>query len=347
MKNILFVMLVLALVAGCKSNNMSKKEKKDATASLIMLSNDHVEVGLLSEAGGRVVLLRQPQKENVLKSDPVLWDSAKLKKTGISINNKFIPYNGHIVWLGPQSEWWVHQSLHAERKKNRSPWPPDPYLVASNYVVNESPDRIVMTSPESKVSGISLTKEVSIDHEGSVLFSVTGKNTRDSVMGWDLWLNTRLPGRARFYVPVGNDGIMNISSEVNQEKDTMAYSIEQGFFTFYPEKPSEGKQNRVAKAFLYPAKNFMVAFNNQQALIIYFSLHPKEVIHKEQALIEIYNQVGNGQDNHLLELEYHAPYEKLQPGEEMKTSETWKLMEYTGNDNTEEHIAFIKKNILK
>ena len=83
------------------------------------------------------------------------------------------------------------------------------------------------------------------------------------------------------------------------------------------------------------------------SLIIYFSLHPKEVIHKEQALVEIYNQVGTSPTDHLLELEYHAPYEKLMPGQEMKTSETWKLLEYNGNDNPEEHIAFIKNNILK
>jgi len=347
MRNTVLIMIILVFWAGCKSNNMRKNDNKDETASLIMLSNSHVEVGILPEAGGRIVLLRQPGKKNVLKSDPALWDSAKQEHPNVSVNSKFIPYNGHIVWLGPQSEWWIHQDVAPERKSDRAPWPPDPYLVSGNYTVEEDQDKVIMTSPDSEVSGVRLTKEVSLESEGTVCFEVTGKNIRDSVIGWDLWLNTRLPGTTKCYVPVKDGGIMRIDGEETHEKDTMLYSIEKGFFTFFPEKPSEGKNNRIAKAFIYPAKNFMVAFNNQQALIIYFSLHPKEVIHKEQALVEIYNQVGTSPTDHLLELEYHAPYEKLMPGQEMKTSETWKLLEYNGNDNPEEHIAFIKNNILK
>ncbi len=331
---------LLVLVAGCKGKNMDKTAKE--TASLIILENNNIEVGILPEAGGRIVLLRQPGKKNILKSDPALWDSAK-KQPEISVNTEFIAYNGHIVWLGPQNEWWVHQNLHTDRKAAQAPWPPDPYLVAGNYTITAQSDtKIHLQSPESAVSGIQLTKIISITDNGTVKFEVTGQNIRDSIVKWDLWLNTRLPGTARFYVPVDDDGIMRISSEQNNEKDTMQYTVEQGFFTFDPQKPTKGKQNRIAKAFLHPSDNYIIAFNKRQAFILRIPMHEKKSIHPEQALIEIYNQVGNEASDHLLELEYHAPYKKLQPGEKMKTSQTWELMEYNGENNPQAHIKFIK-----
>ena len=78
---------------------------------MIILSNDQVEVGVLPEVGGRVVLLRKPGLQNILKSDERLWVDAEKHKPEISAFSDFKAFNGHIVWLGPQSEWWIHQDI--------------------------------------------------------------------------------------------------------------------------------------------------------------------------------------------------------------------------------------------
>ena len=86
---------------------------KSLDSNLVWLLNDKIEVGILPEVGGRIVVLRKPGGMNMLKSDTLQWQPPWPE---ISLQAGFIPYNGHIVWLGPQRKWWARQDLNDQRK---------------------------------------------------------------------------------------------------------------------------------------------------------------------------------------------------------------------------------------
>jgi hypothetical protein len=95
---------IFLTVSSC--NNMKKVEQKSA---LVWLELEGTRVGILPAVGGRIVHFSVDGCANILKSDPKNWDEADSLRPKISAKSNWKEYNGHIVWLGPQSEWWVYQ----------------------------------------------------------------------------------------------------------------------------------------------------------------------------------------------------------------------------------------------
>ncbi len=343
------VMLFTALLfmAACKglikNNNENTREMKE---NVLYLKRNEIKVGLLPDVGGRIVYLSTGGSANVLKSDPGLWNEPPGDRPKPSPDAEFKAYNGHIVWLGPQSEWWLHQDENPALKEQASPWPPDPYLIFGQFqIIGQTAHSIVLQSPGSPVTGMQLTKKVEIKENGEIYFEVTGKNTREEAVSWDLWLNTRIDGYQKCYVPIGEKGIVRMDAGQTAQKDTMPYKVVDGFFTFLPGLPSGDKILRVAKAFLYPTRPLIAAFTDDVLFTIRFDKHLMEEIHPEHALVEIYNAVTKADEDALLELEYHAPYKTLKPGESMKTHEVWKVFPYHGDGSEKDQLDFLKEKI--
>jgi hypothetical protein len=57
--------------------------------------------------GGRLVSASLSGYENILNSDSAQWNEAPEKRPTMDPAQPFKAYNGMIVWLSPQSEWWV------------------------------------------------------------------------------------------------------------------------------------------------------------------------------------------------------------------------------------------------
>ncbi|MDZ7725330.1 MAG: DUF4380 domain-containing protein [candidate division KSB1 bacterium] len=202
------------------------------------------------------------------------------------------------------------------------PTGPDPFLTHAEFaVLKQREDYLKMAGPPSPVSGIRLTKEISLA-DSQVTFIVSAENIRDTSVQWDLWMNTRLDGYASFYVPADSEHLDWVSMKADEHRDVMPYSIQDGYFTFHTSAPSEGKQQRVQKAFLTPREPFIAAFDKGQMLLIEFEPVPVHRMHPEHRLVEIYNQVRADEQN-LLELEVHGAFQALQPGERMSLQETW------------------------
>ena len=92
---------------------------------LIFIHNGNTRVGILTDVGGRIVYASLEGEKNILKSDSALWYENKEEKPEISAYSDFKAYNGHIVWVGPQKEWWSHQRKNLYRKFTKAIWPPD------------------------------------------------------------------------------------------------------------------------------------------------------------------------------------------------------------------------------
>jgi hypothetical protein len=157
---------------------------------VITLSNNVVEIKLLPEVGGRLVSACLIGRENILNSDPSQWIEPKEKRPTMNPADPFKAYNGMIVWLSPQSEWWTRQDTYPELKKRRSLWPPDPYLTCSAYkVIRQTANEIVMESPESPNSHVQFTKTFRIE-SNKVFITTSARNTSQQPVSWGLWLPT-------------------------------------------------------------------------------------------------------------------------------------------------------------
>ena len=94
------------------------QEKGGAGMDLIELTNGTVVVGVVPPLGGRVVLLKTAGGENLLDSDPKLW---KPPYPQPALGTPFRPWNGRIVWVGPQTGFWSQQDLTAGPEEGSGP----------------------------------------------------------------------------------------------------------------------------------------------------------------------------------------------------------------------------------
>jgi len=311
-----------------------------------MLSNDSIEVGILPEVGGRVVLLRKPGLKNILKSDERLWRNPEKQKPEISPFSDFKSFYGHITWVGPQSEWWTHQALNEERRNKKADWPPDPYLTYGKYeIICKSDTSIKMLGPVSPVSGVRLLKEISISNSGIVTITSTAENIRDENVSWDLWMLTRLDGLAKAYVPIEENGILELIKSDDETCEATPYKILNKYFTFNPSWPAKNKIEQVQEAHLYPSAGYIAGFSEKQMLLIRFEILDQNLIHPKHGLVELYNFIGKEGDEKLLELEVHSAYKTLAPGEKMSLTETWKLYKYDGDENSASQITFLESSL--
>jgi hypothetical protein len=349
------VLLTACLPASSKAENIAPA--REAEKHLVLLANDKAVVGVLPQVGGRVVLYRAANGPNVLLSDEKQWAQTPETAPQPSPRAGFVPYNGHIVWVGPESEWWTQQSVNDDRRKRKAGWPPDPYLEYGRYeVVARTPASLRMIGPESPVCGLKLVKEVRLLPDGSVVLRAEGTNIRDTAVSWDLWSNTRLPASAACYVPIREAGAGDRPAAANQPRNelreeaksvrvegALPWVVRDGFFHFLPSSLPEGKAELKAKAFIDPADGFLAAFHSGYCFLKRTAPLLREKIHREQAFIEVYLGFSRNSSETLLELEFHSEHRVLQPGEKMALEETWMILPYAGPEDAAGHVRFLTR----
>ena len=309
-------------------------------APVLYLQNESLKAGILAEVGGRLVFLDRPGGDNFLKSDTALWDEPVEERIDPAPESEFKEYNGHIIWLGPQSEWWTHQDLNTGRKAGKAVWPPDPYLVYSGYkVVEQTPTSVLMEGPPSPVSGVRLTKKYSLSGS-SLEIEVTMTNTLIRPVSWDIWSNARFEGHTDFFVPDCEEGILRISTEDSEKTGRLDPEIVDSVFTFVSHPPGPGQTRRYAKAFLHPEEGRIVAVSGDNMVVMSFEYVEPERIHPDQGFVEIYKLITRSGEEDLLELEHHSAFTTLQPGESFSMTEKWSVHDYKGNGEMKDHIEF-------
>lgn len=318
------------------------------TAPPLLLKTPEMEVGMLPRVGGRIVLLRIPGGDNVLLSDPKLWNESEEDiPAPLDIEKNpwlFKAYNGHIIWVGPQIEWYNRQTLLPNKKG--AAWPPDPFLEYGGFsVTDQSERRIVLQGPESPISGMALTKMVEIAADGEVKLTTMARNIRREPIAWDLWSNTRVSPLLYVYAPLKSK--LRIEMDIGPDFDNQpfAYSIENSFFIVANrcQPVAAPFKRRVGKAFLDVRSGYVAAFSESFCLLKRFPLVPSERLHPTQANVEIYYAIEAGKESEgLMELENHGPYTEIAPRGTLEMQESLLLLPYQGEATTAGHIAFLK-----
>ena len=340
LKIVIFPTLMLFLAL---SLNVSAASTPPAIERLT-LKNNHIRVEVTPDIGGRLVHFARREAPNFLRVGTEVDD---VPVPVVNANSNNIGYLGHEMWVGPQSAWWTQQRLNEERRKAKSVWPPDPFLVLSQHDVTQQSDKqIELVGPASPVSGIAFTKRYQLIKErpDSVRLDVIARNARSTPVSWDIWFNTRVRAEAKVYVPIQEEKKLRVNPFPGEAVAPPVYNIVQGLFSFELTAPPAGKTIRRGKAFMQPVAGWMAAFDHDQVFIIQFVLQPEALIHPEQGQVELYlDYQPQNPDASLMELEVHAPYKTLQPGEQMQAHEVWTILPYAGDFTSEAHIAFLKR----
>lgn len=336
-----FFLLIAAMLAsaGCgETPQVAEPPVVEAPQPIerYTLANDNLSYTYTPQVGGRGTAFSVTGGRNLLQVDEAaLAGLAPLA----DLQTDHIGYNGHIVWLGPQSEWWRKQDLDVERFESAAVWPPDPYTVFANTKRTVLSDNAVsLESPPSPVTGMQVSKILTLGPD-VLAQKVIATNTRDDAVGWDIWFNTRVSADTQIVVPLADfDTDLRVESygEGAMLVDENLKAL--GYFDFVRGQPMTGK------AFIRPSAGWIAAFQAGQMFVIEFDLQPREQIHPQQGQVEIYldYKPGNLAES-LLELEVHAPYHELQPGAAMQAEERWRAWPYTGPNSPSAHLRALRE----
>lgn len=329
---------VAVAVASLAAARGTSGESAGAAMQAIEITNGTIVVSVLPPLGGRVVVLKKAGGENLLDVDE---KALKPPYPAASLNLPFRPWNGRIVWVGPQSGFWSQQDLKADLKKQNAVWPPDPFNEAGRFdVIERTPTRARLEGQASPVTGLSFVHEYEITGERTVRMKTTATNRRSTPVSWDLWPNTRFRTDAWPYAPLDPSQMLRMDGPHSGDDEAGLYpSVSRGGWLTMPpgRKPEGGRKRMWAKAFVRPSQGLIACFAGKQLVLITAPVVPKARLHPEQAFIELYRAAGRGTD--ILELEMHGAYETLAPGASTSFEQTFEILDYDGPADPEAHIA--------
>ncbi len=306
------------------------------------LQGPALQMDVSPRLGGRILHLSLPGAPNLLLEGPAVQAEPDPQ---VRADGDNIPYLGHEVWVGPQSEWWTHQALNPARRKAGAIWPPDPWLAHAPAKVLEQGDaRLVVEGAASPVSGVQLTQSFNLAHDRAELV-VDMRNIRKEPVARDIWFNSRVPPQTRVYVPVAADGSgVRVRSDTDGGYDALVSRSDDGLFSLELLPPGEGLLGRRGKVFIQPQAGWIAGFNAGQAFVIHFEKQPLERIHPEQGQVELYlDWRPDPAYPSLMELEVHAPYVALEPGQSTSARQWWIVRRYDGPDRRDAQVAFLRR----
>ena len=314
-----------------------------SAVEVIRLENQTVVLEVTPELGGRGLHFSLKDHPNLIK----VGDAVQAQPSPVvSATADDIGYLGHDVWVGPQKAWWTQQDVNPGRRDAKANWPPDPFLAfGKTRIIENTPARLVLEGVDSPVSGLRLRKTYALSAEraDTVEVSVTARNIRDTDVSWDLWFNTRTPGATRVYVPVADEEDVRVQSFTDTNIGPLSSHFENGLLSFDRSPLPQGMVARRGKAFVQPAAGWMAGFSEDQLFVIRFPHHDISRIHPAQGQIELDLDDQLDTQKSLLEMEVHAPYSTLAPGEEMEATEWWTAMPYDGPATHAAHADFLCK----
>lgn len=312
----------------------------------LKINSDYVELAITPSVGGRLIHFSVPGRQNVLRIGKALQDQPQ---PVVSYFAEHIDYSGHIVWLGPQNDWWTYQTENQQRRDDKAPWPPDPYVVlAENKVNKATATQIILQGINSPISRVRLAKSFTLmPNKQQIELQATAKNNQTNSISRDIWFNTRVPTDAVVYVAVSSTDNIRYDRRKEPLQNHPVFSIENGFLQLKNPKlfPNNIKQRR-GKLFIQPSAGWIAAFIHQQLFLIEFELNPQTSIHPEQGQVELYYHFAAMDASvGLIELEVHSPYQSILPNESISAKEWWSVYPYDGPTERNVQIDFIQQKL--
>ena len=314
-----------------------------ANGALLVIKNPQVVLGVSTRLGGRVVVFKRPGGQNVLKCDPLAWNEPEKNVPKLIRNSIFKEYNGHIVWVAPQRNWWMNQRFDLNRRKRRAAWPPDPFILYGRCeVLLKTTDTLILETPKSPVSGIQFRKTFKIYDNGKALLTVVMKNSSNESREWGIWSNTRFNGDVDFLASIDPKKGLRIQGRYGNpaHEAGLEFSVEDGFFRFLkPTRWPQGITRKYSKAGFSSKRGVFFVFTDKDMFVKRFPVLSASVVASGHAPVEVFLRLGgNAGKSDLLELENHSECVILKPGERFSYRELWDLSHRPTPQNNKERI---------
>ncbi len=318
-----------------------------APLKVLHLSNKAIEIEVAPRIGGRLTVLRRPGGKNLLLTSPKNVTSVDESAVPALRRDKakFRKFFGHIVWLGPQTDWWRQQDFDLTAKRHGELWPPDPWLEFGDYkIIKQTQNELVLKGPHSNCSGVTLTKTYTLGTDATVKLTVTAVNTGKKTVRWGLWSNTRVSSSAKVYALVNPRKHLHYQMDTwNTEHERLfTYELTNGFFHFQePEKLSSKITAYKGKVGFTPSVPIIAAFIDSELLLKATS--PVSQVAPGHYPVEIYREINREYLESVYELEFHGKYKTIAPGERISMVEIWQLLSPRLPDQPPAQTAFLKK----
>lgn len=313
--------LLLLLGAACTAATVGD--------GLVRLENAQVVVEVLPRLGGRIITLRRPGGENVIASVPALLASAVETLPQAGVEGPYLHALGHVIWIGPQRDWWTQQDANPARRDARATWPPDPYLEYGDMqVVGRSADHLSLLGPVSLVTGLRLRTEIRIAADGAVSQLIEAVNAGQRSVTWDIWANTRVRDGTAF-VPYERDTRLRLEHGTFDPvaERPLPAAVRDGYLSFDTAIPAgEEGMLHTGKAFMVSTRPRIFAFSGQDLLITAAPAPGAGTVHPDHAPVEVFQCAGGDPIRALLELEFHSSCRTLAPGASMRYAVAWRVV---------------------
>lgn len=314
-RGVLFAILLLAGVA--------------AAAETVRLTEGDLELELDPRVAGRITSFRLRGGVNVLCSIATDKLPSPLPEL-VCDKDHFLRLYGHVMWLGPQTDWWQQQETEETAKARRYVWPPDPYWEFAEFtVVSREKGAIVLKSPHSPFSGVTMTKEIRLTPGGEAVLKTLIENTGSKPVKWGLWSNTRISGDAVvFALPQSQKELrFEFSTWESPRERPLMFDAGEGFIRLPASErqriPDGGKLT--GKLFVLPRKPVIAAFIGKTLFLKRTKAVAPTEIAPGHSQIELFGEKSNDPARSFYELEFHGEYAELVPGQSLSMEEIWIL----------------------
>ncbi|WP_339075043.1 DUF4380 domain-containing protein [Teredinibacter turnerae] len=337
--DIVNVFFLVGLLALCRGSLAIAEPVQQIT-----LGNGAVSLQVTPDIGGRVLGVSLTDRQNLLR---VGTEELARGVPEVKADDRAYSYFGHIVWNGPQSDWWKFQTVNPQRRAQKAQWPPDPFnVLARNEIVAHTAESLVLQSPPSALTGLAMRKvfRLPAKHKNSVELMVDAQNAQpEGSVAWDLWFNTRVSAASKVLVPVGSEQQVRVQQPFYpKQQDPIAYTVAEGTLVLNQLAATAPSRKRVGKLFITPDAPWMASFSQGQVLLIQYPSVPPADIHPEHSLVELYMDFdGDDFAAGLIEMEVHSAYRELAPGTTLTSRERWTVLPYTGQMTSAAMRAFV------
>lgn len=114
----LLLLLALGLLSSCKEPSQRNNDlSSDMSSNITLLTHPQskIQIGVLPQVGGRIVVFRKAEGPHLLKANPKDWQPDAWLEPDPEAPLK--AFNGHIYWVSPQPGWgWNQQNLVPQKQ---------------------------------------------------------------------------------------------------------------------------------------------------------------------------------------------------------------------------------------
>ncbi len=286
-----------------------------------------ISLGITPQIGGRIISLTYRGEELLFVQEEHKGEVFDFSHVEDLVREKerlgFRVWGGDKTWVAPQSDWW-------------SKIPPLE-LDAGNYSCNITDNRVKMISPVCRETGLQIIRQVALNEDRSIVLTETFRNSTDQEIQKGIWNVTQVLRPFDVYLFAKKENIHAYKDEGLIEEAAQKISSHEDWVKIQCNDQTHYKFGGIVdKGIIMSLRkkdgNATLAFMRE------FSINP-QATYAHNAIVEVYNSPTY----EYLEIEVHAPFIKLEKGQEITHSQSWKIEQYKGEASPSFALKYISQ----